>query len=205
MSYRTLVGTLTLLILGVFLVFGLTACPAPSADTPDNPAANGDGPDVEEPVVEEPTEPAEEDPNAEMFREMIGGRDHVTPEVLDTITMYGAIAFPGAEIDSDNSYRQEHPGDVEIYRLAFNVDTELEPVADWYSDNLEPDTVEGTMELPSEVTAYTFNYQSPDGMWTKDITVQGIVGEGRCQITVLILQGMNPPTGEEEAGGVDTE
>ncbi len=199
MSYRRIVYALSVLILTVLVTVGLSACPGPS----DDPSANGSDPEVEEPVVEEPEVLPEDDPMAEAFRAMVN-RENVNPEDLPAITLYGPFVFPESELDSGNSTHQLHPGDVEIYRLALNAETELETVADWYRDHLESGTGESTMDMPSGVTAINFNYKSPDALWTKDITVQGITGEGRCTVTVVMMRGLNPPPEEEGDSGEDS-
>jgi len=187
-----------LVLVAVLFVFLIAGCPGPQDEGPDGESVNGEQTDNQVQPDEQIEEPVIDEEEARQFRENIGSTGAITQEEIDNLTKFGVFIFPGAELDAENSMKQSFVEGSEIYRLAYGTETDMQVVADWYRDHLEAGFEENERDLVSSVSMIGFYYTVPDNSWWKNITLNGVAGEGKTQI-VINLTSIIQPSDEEVA------
>jgi len=191
-------GMYVILIAVIVAAAFLTGCPQskPQGQT-DQTGVTEDGQSASDDDVSESTSPSEDTTLSAGSSEVLGNPNYiqgtVTEEEIPGIEeIFGVVAFPEAQLNEETSMVQKFAEGTEIYRLGFNTTSPIETVVAWYKEHMEAGTEVGQLQLPVGTQVYSFSYKSPDGLMTKNITVQGFSAEARCDIGVNLIRAVEP-------------
>jgi hypothetical protein len=182
MKNRLHVGFVVLTFIPLFLA-AMASCTKPPADTGQTDQGSTQG-NTSASTSENGTGSSEETNGAQVRRP-----DAVSVEDLQSITAYGVFMFPDSELDTDRSRHQSTQNGQEQYILLFTSTTSIDAVADWYSDNLEPECGKVETQLAPGKDAVQFRYTPEDERILKSIFIQGTRGQEGCEITVSLQRG----------------
>jgi hypothetical protein len=196
MHNRYIFSKLIFTLMAVIFVFASLGCPGPKPtdnEANGNAAVSGNQETSEEtPAAGQQETPAPNPEEERQFRELVGDREELTQEEVEGLTGFGTFMFPGSQLDTANSIHQSLADGTEIYRLVFGTETDLLAVTDWYRANLESGFEESKIEMPSGAKIFGFTVSAPNNSWRKSITIQGIEGENKCQISAEIIRQGTP-------------